>query len=61
MNSVEIKTRINEISERMKAIVELCKTEVREMNEDECKEFKALREEIDAKKEELKALEAKLC
>ena len=61
MNSVEIKTRISEISERMKAIVELCKTEVREMNEDECKEFKALREEIDAKKEELKALEAKLC
>lgn len=61
MNSVEIKTRINEISERMKAIVELCKTEVREMNEDEDKEFKALREEIDKKKEELKALEAKLC
>ena len=61
MNSVEIKTRINEISERMKAIVELCKTEVREMNEDEDKEFKALREEIGAKKEELKALEAKLC
>lgn len=61
MNSVEIKTRISEISERMKAIVELCKTEVREMTEDEDKEFKALREEIDAKKEELKALEAKLC
>ena len=61
MNSVEIKTRISEISERMKAIVELCKTEVREMNEDEDKEFKALREEIDTKKEELKALEAKLC
>ena len=61
MNSVEIKTRINEISERMKAIVELCKTEVREMNEDEDKEFKALRDEIDKKKEELKALEAKLC
>ena len=61
MNSVEIKTRISEISERMKAIVELCKTEVREMNEDEDKEFKALREEIDKKKEELKALESKLC
>ena len=61
MNSVEIKTRISEISERMKAIVELCKTEVREMTEDEDKEFKALREEIDKKKEELKALEAKLC
>lgn len=60
MNSVEIKARISEITERMKAIVETCKTEVREMNEDEDKEFKALREEIDEKKEELKALEDKL-
>ena len=60
MNSVEIKTRIGEISERMKAIVETCKAEVREMTEDEDKEFKALREEIDEKKEELKALEEKL-
>jgi HK97 family phage major capsid protein len=60
MNSVEIKSRINEITERMKAIVETCKTEVREMTEDEDKEFKALREEIDEKKEELKALEEKL-
>ena len=60
MNSVEIKTRINEITERMKAMVETCKTEVREMTEDEDKEFKALREEIDQKKEELKALEEKL-
>ena len=59
-NSVEIRSRINEITERMKAIVELCKSEVREMNEDEDKEFKALREEIDEKKEELKALEEKL-
>lgn len=60
MNSVEIRTRIDEISERMKAIVETCKAEVREMTEDEDKEFKALREEIDEKKEELKALEEKL-
>ena len=59
-NSVEIRSRINEITERMKAIVELCKSEVREMNEDEDKEFKALREEIDEKKTELKALEEKL-
>ena len=59
-NSVEIRTRIDEISERMKAIVEACKAEVREMTEDEDKEFKALREEIDEKKEELKALEDKL-
>jgi HK97 family phage major capsid protein len=60
LNSVEIKTRINEITERMKAMVETCKTEVREMNDEENEEFKALREEIDQKKEELKALEEKL-
>ena len=59
-NSVEIRSRISEISERMKAIVELCKTEVREMTDEESTEFKALREEIDEKKEELKALEEKL-
>lgn len=60
LNSVEIKTRINEITERMKAMVETCKTEVREMNDEENEEFKALREEIDEKKQELKALEEKL-
>ena len=59
-NSVEIKSRINEITERMKAIVELCKTEVREMTDEESTEFNALRAEIDEKKEELKALEEKL-
>lgn len=60
MNSVEIKEAINKAAIRAKEIVELCKTEVREMTEDEDKEFKALREEIDSKKVELKALEAKL-
>lgn len=60
MNSVEIKERINQCTLRAKEIVDLCKAEVREMTEDEDKEFKALREEIDAKKEELKALEDKL-
>lgn len=60
LNSVEIKTRINEITERMKAMVETCKTEVREMTDEENNEFKALREEIDEKKQELKALEEKL-
>lgn len=60
MNSAELKARISEITERMKSMVELCKTEVREMTEDEEKEFNALKEEIDGKKEELKALEEKL-
>lgn len=59
-NSVEIRSRINEISERMKAIVELCKSEVREMTEDEQKEYNSLRSEIDDKKQELEELKKKL-
>lgn len=60
MNSVEIKERINQCTLRAKEIVELCKTEIREMTEDEQKEFDDLRAEIDNKKEELKKLEEKL-
>ena len=59
-NSVEIREAINNAQMRAKEIVELCKTEVREMTEDEEKEFNSLREEIDAKKEELKSLQEKL-
>lgn len=60
LNSVAIKQEINELVERSKAIVELCKTEVREMTEDEEKEFSSLKEQIDNKKTELKELEDKL-
>lgn len=60
LNSVELREAINKATVRAKEIVELCKTEVREMTEDEEKEFNSLREEVDAKKEELKALEDKL-
>ena len=60
LNSVAIKQEINELVERSKAIVELCKTEVREMTEDEEKEFNSLKEQIDSKKTELKELEDKL-
>ena len=60
INSVEIKEKINQATIRAKEIVDLCKAEVREMTEDEQKEFNALREEIDAKKEELKNLQDKL-
>ena len=60
MNSVEIKEKINQATLRAKEIVDLCKAEVREMTEDEEKEFNSLREEIDAKKQELKALQDKL-
>lgn len=60
LNSVAIKQEINELVERSKAIVELCKTEVREMTADEEKEFNSLKEQIDNKKTELKELEDKL-
>ena len=60
LNSVQIKQEINDLVTRSKEIVELCKTEVREMTDDESKEFESLREQIDSKKEELKQLEAKL-
>lgn len=60
LNSVAIKQEINELVERSKAIVELCKTDVREMTEDEEKEFNSLKEQIDNKKAELKKLEDKL-
>ena len=59
-SSVEIKQEINALVERSKAIVEICKTEVREMTEDEDKEFCELKEQIENKKQELKALEDKL-
>lgn len=59
-SSVEIKEAINKATVRAKEIVELCKNEVREMTEDEEKEFNSLREEIDERKAELKALEDKL-
>lgn len=60
LNSVQIKQEINDLVTRSKEIVALCKTEVREMTEDEEKEFESLREQIDSKKEELKQLEDKL-
>ena len=60
LNSVQIKQEINELVTRSKDIVELCKKEVREMTEDESKEFDDLKEQIDNKRQELKALEDKL-
>jgi len=60
LSSVEIKQQINELVARSKEIVELCRSEVREMTEDEDKEFCDLKEQIEGKKAELKALEDKL-
>lgn len=60
LNSVEIREAISNATMRAKEIVELCKTEVREMTEEEKTEFDNLRAEIDEKKNELKELEEKL-
>lgn len=60
LNSVQIKQEINELVNRSKEIVELCRSEVREMTDDEAKEFDNLKEQIDNKKQELKQLEDKL-
>ena len=60
ISSVELRQNINSLVTRAKEIVDLCKTEVREMSEDEEKEYCSIREQIDEKKEELKALEEKL-
>ncbi len=59
-NTVSLKQEINEKINRSKEIIELAKTEVRELTEDEEKELNTLREEIDTKKEEIKSLEEKL-
>lgn len=60
LNSVELKDRQAVLMKRCKEIVDLCKTEIREMTEDEAKEFNEAKEEIKQCKEELKALEEKL-
>ena len=60
LNSVEIREAISNATNRCKEIIELAKTEVRELTEDEEKELDDLKQEVDTKKEELKQLEAKL-
>lgn len=59
-NSVEIRAAISKATDRCKELINLAKTEVRELTEDEEKELNDLKADIDAKKEELKALEEKL-
>ena len=60
LNSVELKDKQAVLIKRCKEIVDLCKKEVREMTDEEAKEFKDAKEEIKQCKEELKALEEKL-
>lgn len=60
MNSLELKDKQSVLIKRCQEIVDLCKAEVREMTEDEEKEFNANKEEIKNLKEELKSLQEKL-
>lgn len=60
MNSLELKDRQSVLIKRCQEIVYSCKKEVREMTEDEQKEFDANKEEIKKLKDELKRLQDKL-
>ncbi len=56
----ELKEKQTQLIKRCEEIVNLCKTEVREMTEDEEKEFLANKEEIKSLKEEVKNLQEKI-
>lgn len=60
MNSLELKDYIHQKVEECRSMVELCKTEKRNMTEDEEKKFDELKQEIEEKKRELQDLEEEL-
>ena len=60
MNSLEIQDKKAQLKLRMKQIVENCKTEIREMNENEKAEFDANKAEIESLNSQLEELKAKL-
>ena len=60
MTILECKDAINELRNKCATIIDLAKTEVRDLTEDEDKELCELKEEIEAKKEEIKALQDEL-
>lgn len=57
MKIIEIKEQITEKRNRIAEIVELAKTEVRDLTEDEQKEIDEAKEDIEQKKQEIKALQ----
>lgn len=59
-NSVEINSRKAELQKRCKELVETVQTEIREMTEEELKEFEDAKEEIIELNSELEALKEKL-
>lgn len=60
LNSLELKDSIHQMVEECRSIVDLCKTEKREMSEDENTRFEELKKDIEARKQDLANLEAKL-
>ena len=60
MTILECKDAINELRNKCSVIIETAKTEVRDLTEDEDKELCELKEQIEAKKEEIKALQEEL-
>ena len=60
MNSLEIKDRKNTLYTRCQEIVNTCKQEVRDMTEDESKEFEAAKTEIRSLNQELDELKQRL-
>ena len=60
MNSLELKDRQSQLILRCKEIVDVCKSEVREMTEEEEKEFNDNKEEIKELKSQLDELKEKL-
>ena len=60
LNSVELKDSINQMVLECRSIVDKCKTEKREMDEEEKKRFDELKEDIEDKKRELNELEEEL-
>lgn len=60
MNSLEIQDKKAQLKLRMKDIVSICKTEIREMNEEELNEYNAAKAEIESLNKQLEELKAKL-
>lgn len=60
MNSLEIRDKKAQLKQRMKDIVSTCKTEIREMNEEELNEYNAAKAEIESLNKQLEELKAKL-
>jgi predicted nuclease with TOPRIM domain len=60
MRIIEIKEQITEKRNRIEEIINLAKTEIRDLSEDEQKEVDEIKEEIEKKKAEIKELQDEL-